>query len=936
MDAFDRLSPALQYQITGGLGWTSLRPVQEQAIDAVLDGDNCVVLAPTAGGKTEAAILPLLSMMDTADLPATSVLYVAPLRALLNNQEARLQALSGLVGRRAFKWHGDVGTSARKRFVSEPTDILAITPESLEAMLMSTWVPASVLLENVQAVIVDEVHAFAAGDRGAHLVSVLERIRRIAGRDIQRIGLSATVGDPETICDWLAGSSTRRRRVVDPGGRWHSSSGGERLEPRLALDYVGDLANAAKMIDRLAPGTRRLVFVDSRRRVEELGDLLAQRGVDVLVTHSSLAPAERAAAERAFEERPSCVVVATSALELGLDIGELERVFQIDCPATVSSFLQRMGRTGRRPGTRPNCTFLTTSPDATLQAAAMLRLDVRRYVEPAAPSRRASHVLAHQLLALGIQQQGVGLGDWWRWLEGSSAFDQLEDDERRALVEHMLKEDILISADARLSLGRRGERLYAGRNFMELYAVFSVPPVLKVQHGRRPVGTIDAWFAQQDQQRPLTFVLSGRAWEAIRIDWRRGVCQVKPAQIGTYPRWQGRPVLLSRPLCQSMRDLLLDSTRDAWWSERAATVIDELRESQAFLPATGTAVVSEASKAWWWTFAGGKANTLLALRLQGILGDKVTSNNLCVIFSDEAAKSDLAILEAIRELAAPGALTWEHARRHATSAARGRVSKFQPCLPEGLERDLIARTLLDLEGALATLAEEPPLLGLVREMRHSLDREPEVPAPTALPLDSHAARTRTTVVQPRHRAHWIDAPESLRRACRELANEPFIGLDVETTLRSHTLCLVQVASPTSTFLIDALALEDLEPLAHLLRSPSVTKVIHNASFERRVLGAAGIEIEPVFDTLTASRAVRGTTILGGHGLASVCERELGLLLDKSEQTSDWRKRPLSGRQLDYAALDVEVLVQLMAVFQEDSPAQLLLPEADAPSRFGTR
>ncbi len=906
MDAFDRLSPALQYQITGGLGWSSLRPVQEQAIDAILDGDNCVVLAPTAGGKTEAAILPLLSIMDCEDLPPTSVLYVAPLRALLNNQESRLRSLSGLVGRRAFKWHGDVGAPARRRFVSDPTDILAITPESLEAMLMSTWVPASVLLENVRAVVVDEVHAFAAGDRGAHLVSVLERVCRIARRDVQRIGLSATVGDPETISDWLAGSSERARRVIDPGGA--------RVEPRLALDYVGNLANAAKMIDRLAPGTRRLVFVDSRRRVEELGDLLAQRGVDVLVTHSSLAPAERAAAERAFEERPACVVVATSALELGLDIGELERVFQIDCPATVSSFLQRMGRTGRRPGARPNCTFLTTTPDATLQAAAMLRLDARRYVEPAAPSRRASHVLAHQLLALGIQQQGVGIADWWHWLEGSSAFQELGEEERSALVEHMLEQEILDYADARLSLGGRGERLYAGRNFMELYAVFSVPPVLKVQHGRRLVGTIDSWFAQQDRKGPLTFVLSGRAWEVIRLDWRRGVCQVKPAQVGTYPRWMGRPVLLSRPLCQSMRDVLLDSARDVWWSERAATVIDELRESQAFLPATGTAVVSEASKAWWWTFAGGKANTLLALRLQEILGDKVTSNNLCVIFSGEAAKSDQTILEAIRTFAVPGGLTWEHARRHAPSAARGRVSKFQPCLPEELERDLIARSLLDLEGALATVAEEPPLLGVLRETRPSLDGELEPPAVAILPLDSAAARIRTPAVKPRNQTYWIDAQDPLAQACQELGAEPFIGLDVETTLKDQTLCLVQLASPSTTFLIDALALEDLGDLAHLLRSPSVSKVIHNASFEKRILGKSGIVIEPIYDTLVASRTLRGTTVLGGHSLASVCERELGLLLDKSEQTSNWRKRPLSDRQLDYAALDAEVLIDLMGVF----------------------
>ncbi len=186
-----------------------------------------------------------------------------------------------------------------------------------------------------------------------------------------------------------------------------------------------------------------------------------------------------------------------------------------------------------------------------------------------------------------------------------------------------------------------------------------------------------------------------------------------------------------------------------------------------------------------------------------------------------------------------------------------------------------------------------------------------------MPLDFDAARLRTTAVKPRNRVHWIDAPGPLLQACQELAEEPFIGLDVETTLTSQTLCLVQLASPASTFLVDALACRDLGALARLLRSPSVTKVIHNASFEKRILGASGIVIDPVFDTLAASRALCGRTVLGGHSLASVCERELGLLLDKSEQTSDWRKRPLSDRQLDYAALDAEVLVHLMEVFNED-------------------
>ncbi|MCA9558898.1 MAG: DEAD/DEAH box helicase [Myxococcales bacterium] len=451
---------------------------------------------------------------------------MAPIKALLNNQEARLERLTGLIGRRAMKWHGDVSITSRKRHIRDPHDVLAITPESLEAMLMSSSVPGQRLLANVRAIVIDEVHAFAAGDRGAHLVALIERIQRLSGHDIQRIGLSATVGDPDAIAAWLSGSSTRQARVIDPG-----EAG---TPPEVHLDYVGSLTNAAKVIDKLHSGTRRLVFVDSRRRVEELGTLLLGRGVDTFLSHSSLAASERHAAERAFEERQNCVIVATSAMELGIDVGDLDHVMQIDAPSTVSSFLQRLGRTGRRPGTRANRTFLTTSDDAVLRAAALLRLWATGYVEPTEPNRRATHVLAHQLIALGIQSLGIGTAEWRGWVEGCSAFDDITEAERQALLDHLLAEDVLTEVDSRFILGDRGQRLYGFANFRELYAVFSAPPVLTVLHGRQQIGTVDAWFAQQETtDKGLSFVLGGRAWKVTGIDFCRGRCHVKPADVGT-------------------------------------------------------------------------------------------------------------------------------------------------------------------------------------------------------------------------------------------------------------------------------------------------------------------------------------------------------------------------------------------------------------------
>lgn len=698
MEAFARLSPALQYQVVSGLGWTGLRPVQELSTHAVLDGANCVILAPTAGGKTEAALLPVLSRMDTEDHEPVSVLYVAPIRALLNNQEPRLRALTGLVGRTAGKWHGDVGFSARKRMLRALPDVLAITPESLEAMFLSTRVPPEHVLGHVRVVVIDEVHAFAADDRGSHLVSLIERIARLSGHDIQRIGLSATVGDPDDIVAWLAGSSMRPTRVVDPGGA--------RREPRLVLDHVGNLENAALLVDRMYPGTRRLVFVDSRRRVEQLGYALGQRGVDVYLSHSSLALSERSAAEAAFTEGSNCVIVATSALELGLDVGDLDHVVQIDAPSTVSSFLQRMGRTGRRSGTVANCTFLCLEEEAVLQAAALLELHARGFVEPADASRWAPHVLAHQVIALAMQERGVPTLEWWDRLDGCAAFADVAPEARHAVVRHMLAEGILTEIDHRLVLGDKGQKLYGARNFLELYAVFSTPRVLRVLHGAQEVGMVDAFFLQDEDRRSAAFVLAGRPWRVVNVNWKGGTCEVEPAEHGAYPRWYGRPTLLSRPLCQAMRDVLVSTDTRPWWSKRAAAAIQQLRESRAFLHDEPTPLTDERDGAIrWWTFAGGRGNRLLAAALQERLGEKVTAGNDAVRFSGAAGQSQAAVRAAIRELADSPPPTWVDAARWTDVGANARVSKFQPCLPEDVERELVARELMSVADALDALRD---------------------------------------------------------------------------------------------------------------------------------------------------------------------------------------------------------------------------------------
>ncbi len=240
----DRLHPVIVHHVVNNLGWQNLRPLKDQAVAPVIDGADALLLAPTAGGKTEAAIFPLLTAMETRRWPGLSVLYVCPLKALLNNLLPRLERYTSWLGRRVAIWHGDVTAADRQRILRDPPDLLLTMPESLEAMLISVKVAQSRLFADMRVIVVDEVHAFGSDDRGWHLLAVLERLSRIAGRPIQGIGLSATIGNPDALLDWLQGSHRAHRR--DPPREREPARAGRRhwgRLPRPAPDPGGQSAD---------------------------------------------------------------------------------------------------------------------------------------------------------------------------------------------------------------------------------------------------------------------------------------------------------------------------------------------------------------------------------------------------------------------------------------------------------------------------------------------------------------------------------------------------------------------------------------------------------------------------------------------------------------------------------------------------------------------
>lgn len=631
MSAFEKLHPSIQHHIVNSLEWKSLRALQEQAIDPVLAGINCLLLAPTAGGKTEAAILPILSRMLSEDWRGLSVLYVCPIRALLNNLEHRISFYAGLVGRTCGLWHGDVAQATKSKTLAQPPDILLTTPESLEALLISTRTDRFFFFGSVQVIVVDEIHAFAGDDRGWHLLAVLERIGKITKHDIQRIGLSATVGNPGELLRWLVIDSNRKSMVVAPKASVPSDA-------NVMIDFVGNMENAAKVLKTLYRGEKRLVFCDSRTRTEELASLLRSSGVNTFVSHSSLSVEQRRDAEAAFREARDCVIVATSTLELGIDVGDLDRVIQLDAPGSVASFLQRLGRTGRRTGAQRNCLVLATSRGTLLQAAALVMLWREGHVEPLAPPPKPIHVVAQQLMALILQQGGIGRGEWREWLGDLLAAMQLSEQDVRDLLEHMLSLQILSADGEILGIGPDGERRYGSKNFMSLLSVFDTPPFYRVFAGAQDLGNVHPLSFKRSDGEPAILSLGGRAWQVIHIDFKHKTVQVIPSEKIGRSRWLGESRPLSYEYCQAIRRVLLGGGPKDILSKRAEAEIAQVIEESNCVIQGGLVVEvdREKDRAVWWTFAGLLANSQLAGAFASLASCGNRQDNLAVTIGKAA------------------------------------------------------------------------------------------------------------------------------------------------------------------------------------------------------------------------------------------------------------------------------------------------------------
>ncbi|WP_130837204.1 DEAD/DEAH box helicase [Lachnoclostridium sp. Marseille-P6806] len=554
MNVFERYAPFIQDYIYRS-GWQRLRAVQNAAGDAIFGTDQNVLLtASTASGKTEAAFFPILTLLNEEPSETVGVLYIAPLKALINDQFGRLNELCGEEGIAVTRWHGDAAQSEKRRLLKKPSGILQITPESLESLLLNKHMEIPSLFGDLRFIVIDEIHSLLRADRGLQTFCLIERLCRLAGCAPRRIGLSATIGNPELAGRFLAAGSGRGTVIPEfDGGKevWRLSmehfynaapqAGEGKAAPAGTppMEQPTDTAPASAdpgigYIFEHTKGKKCLVFTNSREECEAVCQQLRQycevnhEPDRFLIHHGNLSAPYRESAEEEMKDDDSLMsVCATATLELGIDVGRLERAFQIDAPFTVSGFLQRMGRTGRRNGPSEMWFVMREEhqearamlPDSIpwylVQGIALVQLYIEeRFVEPPRPGRLPYSLLYHQTMSTLASHGEMTPGELASRVLTLSCFHRITQEDYRILLKHLIGIDhVSRTENGGLIVGMAGERIV---NNYKFYAVFQENIEYIVRAGAEQLGTIVKPPPAGDK-----IAIAGRVWVVEDVDHQR-------------------------------------------------------------------------------------------------------------------------------------------------------------------------------------------------------------------------------------------------------------------------------------------------------------------------------------------------------------------------------------------------------------------------------
>lgn len=712
---FGRLDSRIQRWIWQR-GWTELRDIQDAAVTTILDSSaDVLIAAATASGKTEAAFFPLLTKVVAESANGIQLVYLSPLKALINDQFDRLDALCEDLKVPVHRWHGDVGLSAKAAVLRSPSGVLLITPESLEALFVLRGPALRRLFATVEAVIVDEVHSFIGEERGRQLQSLLHRLELVARRRLRRVGLSATLGDMGLAAEFLRpGGGTAIVQIV-------SQAAGQELRLQIRgsvqgrVATPGDPGSASDTSDleesvpahlfQTLYGTENLIFCNSRGLVEQYADRLRRlceenrRPNLFLPHHGSLSKELREDAERLLKDtEKSVTVVCTSTLELGIDIGTVESVAQIGPPPSVASLRQRLGRSGRRGEAAILRLYVIedeigrdTAPQdqlrpALVQSVAMVELLLERWCEP--PETGALHLstLIQQRLSLTAQHGGVTAQQAYRVLCESGPFRDVDMDLFVRLLRGLAEKNVLMqSEDRSLLLAPAGERIVEHYTF---FAAFATPGEYRIVAGSHELGTIPVEFPLA----PGMFVIfGGRRWEVEDVDEQRRVVQVSPATGGRVPRFGDSGGRVHDRVRERMREIYERSDEPAFLNAAARGLLGEARENYRRLGLRDRHLIPCGESTVIFGWAGDRAQHTLLLQLLS-RGLKVEADGVAI----SVAESADAVFDHIRDLAElpPG-----DAMALARLVPNKMVEKHDWLLPQALlARDYASRQL-DVAGA---------------------------------------------------------------------------------------------------------------------------------------------------------------------------------------------------------------------------------------------
>jgi ATP-dependent Lhr-like helicase len=597
--------------------WESLRPIQAAAISRILTTDlNYILASRTASGKTEAAFLPILSRVDFNE-PGVQVLYISPLIALINDQFIRVEELCAYLDVTVTRWHGEASRSLKNKIINNPTGIVLITPESIEAMFVNAPYQVKTLFSNLKYIVIDEIHSFIGTERGVQLQSLLARLQEINTGKFIVVGLSATIGDYEEAKKMTGRPEEtkvlldRTAKEMDTAFRYFESGPKE-----LSQDMIDDLYQKTKE-------NKVLIFPNSRGRAEEIAVKLKKSAdrnkghAHYFSHHSSVDKELREYVEQFAKnnQHQNFCISCTSTLELGIDIGSVDQVVQVDATHSIASLIQRVGRSGRKEGARSSLLLYATDPWNLLQSLACYSLYKEGFIEPIKTSEQPFDILLHQMLSMVKGTSGMKKDELIKRIAANYAFKNIPADQVDQIIKHLVEMDFFESIGGELIIGVEGEKIVNSRDF---YTVFSSDPNFKVIHAGKGIGEIPFSIQVRVDENIL---LAARIWKIVDVEERSSKIEVIPAKDGKKPLFFGSGGAIHHAIRQRMLELVCQKTPDiSLEDETCQEIIRQLQKEFDPIPIKDPVlqrpVFITEKNAILYSFAGTHINRSLAFLLK--------------------------------------------------------------------------------------------------------------------------------------------------------------------------------------------------------------------------------------------------------------------------------------------------------------------------------